>query len=145
MDKRQNKEARDFLLRARRLDERIAELEVSARCAWELETSTTSQLSGVVVQTSGERRPGESYSALADEIAREKVRLNHIKADILKTIREVDDNALARLLIAYYVNGKSWEQVAVDMNYSFRHVTRLNKRAVAVVQGILEGKNSGVV
>ncbi len=69
----------------------------------------------------------------------------HLKAlkkanlqEITTVIGQVQDVILATLLTEYYVNGKTWEAVAVIINYSTRHVYRLHRKALDAVQGILE-------
>lgn len=42
------------------------------------------------------------------------------------------------LLYERYINGKTWEQVAVRMNYSYRHTTKLHGTALNVLKDVLE-------
>lgn len=42
------------------------------------------------------------------------------------------------LLYERYINGKTWEQIAVDMNYSYRGVTKMHGRALQAVKECIE-------
>ncbi len=42
------------------------------------------------------------------------------------------------LLFERYINGKTWEQVAVDMHYSYRGVTKMHGRALQAVKECIE-------
>lgn len=42
------------------------------------------------------------------------------------------------LLYERYINGKAWEQVAVDMHYSYRGVTKMHGRALQAVKECIE-------
>lgn len=131
-------DARTILSRVRRMGERVEQLQEAKLRAYEMETSITASPSAERVQTSNERRPGESFAALSDEVDRQLAELAQAKAEALRLIGKVRDNRMATILTAYYVNGKTWEQIAVDTNYSFRHVTRLHRRAIDVAQRALE-------
>lgn len=49
-------------------------------------------------------------------------------------IDAVDDPDLRQLLILRYINGWTWEKIAVDMNYSWRHTLRLHGAALSAVK-----------
>ena len=42
------------------------------------------------------------------------------------------------LLYERYINVKTWEQIAVDMNYSYRGVTKMHGRALQAVKECIE-------
>ena len=49
-------------------------------------------------------------------------------------IDAVDDPDQRHLLRLRYINGLTWEKIAVDMNYSWRHTLRLHGAALAAVK-----------
>ncbi len=49
---------------------------------------------------------------------------------IVSQIESLDDHRFVEVLKHRYLYGKRWEQIAVDMKYAFRHVTRLNGQAL---------------
>ena len=42
------------------------------------------------------------------------------------------------LLLERYINGKTWEQIAVALNYSYRQTTRMHGAALIAVKHVLE-------
>lgn len=61
-----------------------------------------------------------------------------MKAEILQTIMKLSDRRQRLVLMEYYVEMKTWEQVAVDLNYSYMHITRIHGYALKEVQKVLE-------
>lgn len=107
--------AKDYLRQARKLQERIDQLE----------------------EVRGHVRPGSS-AQISDQIDKELARLDELRAEILAVASQVPSNTLATLLIAYYVNGKTWEETAEAMHYSREHVVReLHPKALAAAETIL--------
>lgn len=72
--------------------------------------------------------------ALVDSKVDEQIEL---KAEILRTIMKLDDRRQRLVLMEYYIEMKTWEQVAVDLNYSYMHITRLHGYALKEVQKII--------
>ena len=62
------------------------------------------------------------------------------KMDILDTISKVRDANLSRLLYLYYVESKTWEEVAVELTYSWRHTLRRHGQALQEVEKIIDRK-----
>lgn len=129
--------AKEYLSRARRLQARLDALERARSGAWERATSVTPN-SGMTVQGGDISRKTESYAVLTDKINDECARLYFIKSEILETISKVEDNTLNTLLTEFYINGASWEQTAVRINYSYYHTIHvLHPRALAAVDRII--------
>ena len=59
-----------------------------------------------------------------------------MRAEILQVIGQIEDNTLAALLTEYYVNDRTWEEVAVQMGYSWRQTMRLHGQALGKVREI---------
>ena len=72
----------------------------------------------------------ERYAGLSDLIDRRVNELTEIKAEILQAIQQVDDSRYRMLLLDRYTRFMRWEQVAEEMNYSFRHVLKLHEEAL---------------
>lgn len=60
------------------------------------------------------------------------------RKEILDTILQVDKYPYTRILYKKYVQFISFEQIAVDMGYGYRHVTRLHGQALQKVDEILQ-------
>jgi len=61
------------------------------------------------------------------EINEDIDRLVDLKADIIETISQVDDPTGQLLLEMRYINGKTWEEVAMDLGFDRRWVLRLTR------------------
>lgn len=58
--------------------------------------------------------------------------------EVQNTIEAVQDETLRVLLYERYINGKTWEQIAVLLNYSWRQTLRLHGDALAAVKDVIE-------
>lgn len=65
-----------------------------------------------------------------DYLNKEIDRLADLKITISQQINELNDDRYRTILIKYYLRDSTWEQIAVDMNYDYRHVTRLHGEAL---------------
>jgi DNA-directed RNA polymerase specialized sigma subunit len=71
---------------------------------------------------------------LEKEIDADVDRLISIRDNIKAIIEAVEDDR-ERLLLQYrYLDGKTFEKIAVEMNYSWRHIHRLHSRALSNVE-----------
>ena len=68
------------------------------------------------------------------EIDRRIDEMYQIKLEILSAIELVNDSTLRKLLIKRYLQFKTWEQIAVEMNYSYMHITRLHGKALQEIK-----------
>lgn len=57
--------------------------------------------------------------------------------EIMRLIKRVPDERLQNLLILRYVDGLTWEAVAMQMNYEVRQVHRLHGDALEQVNRIM--------
>lgn len=127
--------AKEWLGRARKLRLRLSALEDSKQRAYARAVSSTAGLGERV--SGGE--PGDKLAAYAEvslEADQQIEKLEQTRAEILQVIGQVEDNTLATLLTEYYVNDKTWEEVAVQMQYSWRQVMRLHGQALCEIRAI---------
>ena len=83
---------------------------------------------------------GNTHSDLSGYVARLDAlisQLEHEQALAVRQYKEIHDRiykmqnrAEKEVLIRRYLMGKTWEQIAVEMNYTYRHVTRLHGAAL---------------
>lgn len=59
------------------------------------------------------------------------------RATILKNVEQVNDPVLVSILYARHFKGDSWERIAVDSNYTYRHTLRLHDEAITELQKVL--------
>lgn len=126
---------KEWLMRAWHIDREIDAMLMARRKAYERCTSVTTRPREVIVSSSYD--PDTAVVALLniETLIDQRVdKLTQIKAEILGAIEAVPDCTLRTLLIDRYINFKTWEQIAVDMGYSWRQVIRLHGEALLVVK-----------
>lgn len=131
--------AKQYLNRVRRIDKEIAALLRLVQSTREsLENTTQNYNSDGAQSTKNPHKYDRlvELESLVDEKIDEQIAL---KAEILETITKLSDRRHRLLLMEYYVEMKTWEQIAVDLNYTYMHITRLHGHALKEVQAIIEG------
>lgn len=132
-------QARDFLLRVRHQEDRVRQLERARVRALTEATSATASPSASGVRGGGPVRGGESYALLSAQVDEELRALNETRAETLAVIGRVEDNTLAALLMARYVNSLPWSDVAAAVHYSFHYCRyQLHDRALDAVAAALD-------
>lgn len=123
---------KEWLLRAWYIDDEINELKLAQKK--ELETP---QYSSERVQTSTENTSENAFIRYSDYsilIDRRIDELYDVKRQILNAINKLDDAVLRKLLIARYINFKTWEQISMDLNYGRSHICRLHGEALKKIK-----------
>jgi len=129
---------KEYLSQAYRIDQRInSKLEqvVSLR---ELATKATSTLSDM--PSSGTRNIHSMEGIIAKmvdletEINKDIDTLVDLKREIVSLIKQIQNTEYQTLLELRYLCFKTWEQIAVDLGYSSKHVFYLHDKAVALIK-----------
>lgn len=129
--------AKQYLNRVRRIDKEIsALLRLVQKTRESLENITQNYDSDGAQATKNPHKYDRlvELESLVDQKIDEQIQM---KADILCTIMQLDDRRQRLVLMEYYIEMKTWEQVAVDLNYSYMHVTRIHGYALKDVQKLL--------
>jgi len=130
--------AKEYLGQAYRLDQRInSKLEqvLSLRGLTTKATATMSDMPG-----GGSRNVYKMQDIIAkivdleDDINRDIDALVDLKREMVSVIKAVENPEYQTLLELRYLCFKTWEQIAVDMNYSIEYTFRLHKKALEVVR-----------
>ena len=130
--------AKEYLGQAYRLDQRInSKLEqvLSLRDLTTKATATMSDMPG-----GGSRNVYrmqdiiEKIIDLEDEINQDIDALVDLKREMVATIKAVADPECQTLLELRYLCFKTWEQIAVDMQYSTRNIYKLHDRAIKEIK-----------
>lgn len=74
----------------------------------------------------------------------EVAQLEDLETEIICTIKKLRE-PYHTLLYERYINGLTWEQIAVRMNYSYRRVTQLHGEALKLLKDCLEFPTRSVV
>ena len=126
--------AKEYLSQARFLDNRINSKIQQVSSLNELATKCTATISDMP------HSPNKGKSTMADavckiidlqeEINKDIDRLVDLKREIMGVIKAVPNVEYQTILEKRYLCFISWEQIAVDMNYSMQHIHRMHSSAL---------------
>lgn len=133
--------AKDYLLQVRRINKLI-----------ELKQSEINKLNlylGVkAVNYEAERVQSSNTTDRADLICKivdfeielkEYIKqLIDLKKEIMQTIDKLDEADLIKLLYLRYFDFKTWEEIAITMNYSYRWILKLHGISLQKIEKILQ-------
>ncbi len=69
-----------------------------------------------------------------DELVRDITRLVYLKHQIIKAINQVEDSNYRTILTLKFIEFKTWEAIAEELDYGDRHLRRLSKKAIELVE-----------
>lgn len=132
-----NQKKIQFLRQYRHILEKIEILQKDLIRWRELGEKITPSLTGM--PQGGQNVPKVEQSAIMicdtqKEISERIRQLSSVYVQILSAIDTVDDISLQNLLHRRYIEGQTFEQIAYEMNYSWRHARRKHQVALSKVQ-----------
>ena len=126
--------AKEYLNQAYRLDQRINSKIEQIESLNSLATKCTSTISDMPRSSSKSNSSMESaiikIISLQDEINADINKLVSLKAEIVGAIKNVGNLEHQTLLESRYLCYKTWEQIAVEMNYTVRNIQLIHKQAL---------------
>ena len=135
-------EARRWLNRGWSMEREIDAL-TDLKCeAFEQATSMTAAPDGIRVSGSQDPHKLDRLAELNGKIDRIIDEENAVKTEIIDLIRGIEDRRFRTILINRYTRYLTFEQIAVQLNYSWRQVIRLHRSALYAVAEILDEKMS---
>ena len=138
---------KEYLNQIRKLDAQIQVYEAGIQKARdELTTLRSFWPDGQPHGRGGTSDPvGEQATRLADiltDLEKKQLETRAVlwrkRMEIVEQIGLLSDGLLVAVLFSRYVDCKTWEQIAVDMGYSYRHVVRLHGEALAKFKKIMQ-------
>ena len=133
--------AKEFLNHARKLNIEVKQLQEAKQESFAFACGTSIDYSAERVQSSSgnnaERKliTYSDFSVMLDERIAE---LEAYRSEVLAKIELLENATYRTLLIARYINCKTWEQIANDMNFGERHIYRIHGRALIAFDKILK-------
>lgn len=113
---------KEWLQRGIEIEEEIADLQAVNPVAFDL--TIQDEINVAVYEQNIKNRIGELYK---------------IKNEILQTVNQVESATLRRLLIKRYIQNLTWEKIAEQLNYSYKHVVHiLHPKALSAIKRVLE-------
>lgn len=129
----QKQSAKEYLNSVRLADRRI---KIKIEELYQLQLNVDQ----IIPQTTGERVQSSnkgSFTKTVDKIVDLQNKINseidsllELKSEVRNKINQLSDERFIVVLTDYYINCKTWEQVAKDNNYTDRHVYRLHGLAL---------------
>lgn len=133
-DKDLSQQAKDFLNQISRLDALINRLLNTVATERSRLTSIGCELKQDKVQTSGPKNSLEETICKIDELERTiNARIDELvdlKNTTLKAIQILPDFDQQNVLIARYIDGKKWLDIAFDLNFSISQVYKIHGKAL---------------
>lgn len=130
-------EKKDYLLRYRyaEAEERRLEGEIER---WRSRAENVTAGYGLAPTGGGDGRSlehaAEHICQLIDELEAKRTELAALRREIGAAIDAVPNLTLQRLLYLRYIDSLRWEQIAVELSYSYKQVLRLHGKALALVK-----------
>ena len=108
-----------------------------------LVTKITATISPVVVSGSGNQdKLGDAIAKivdLQDEINQKIDKYVDLKREISALLEQIQDPDQVKVLHKRYFEYKPWEQIACEMNYSYRNVCYIHGKALQAFEALMEG------
>ena len=126
---------KEWLKNGRKLNFEIQELKEARDKALNNAIGGAVDYSAEKVQTSNgnsTERLFVNYSQYSAELEQRISELEDYRAEMLRLISKIPDSTYRALLLAYYVNCKTWDEVAEALNYSVRAIQQ--KHGLALLE-----------
>lgn len=128
--------AKEYLSQIRDIQDSISNNEATIRRLMSRATSiSATDYSKDVVKTSG--KPYAKFETIIDGIAeiqkkivRDNVNLIELEDEIRDKVNGIQNRTYRTVLYKRYILMLDWQEIADEMNYTFRHVTRLHGEAL---------------
>jgi DNA-directed RNA polymerase specialized sigma subunit len=108
-----------------------------------LVTKITATISQVCVSGSGNQdKLGDSVAKivdLQDEINQKIDKYVDLKREVSTLLEQIEDPDQVKVLHKRYFEYKPWEQIACEMNYSYRNVCYIHGKALQAFEAVMEG------
>lgn len=125
--------AKEYLSRARGIEDEIRQLERMRRAAYERATGCTAPINPAPAHGGKKNDVITAYTHYATLLDEKVAELIDTKIDIEQAIRRLPERLEREVLRGYYIEGKTLEQVADDVGKSVRQVSRIHGRALEKV------------
>lgn len=129
--------AKQYLYRVRRVDKEITALISLADRTRDSLERITQNYDGDGAQSTKDPHKFDRLAELEDLIDQKIDEQLKLKTETLNTIMQLDNRLHREVLIGHYLNMKTWEQVAVDMGYSWRQIMNFHGSALQEIQKII--------
>lgn len=131
--------AKQFLSRGRWIEREITSLIRTRDETRDRLTHITQNYDGDGAQTTKDPHKFDALVELEYKLDERIDELCAVKTEILDAIGKLEDRRERLALQLYYIDMKSWEQVAVELHYSWRQTMYIRKQAINNIALICTG------
>lgn len=135
-------EAKEYLQQVRKVKSRINDLKEEIETMKELAVSIGAISQGEKVMSSASQdKMADIICKIEDRVAELKTNMTEyiqLRAEVMATISKVDNDDYQQILYKRYCQMKKWEEIALEMSYSWRWVIKLHGRALEEVDKIIK-------
>ena len=136
-------DAKGYLRKIELLDANINNRICDLQSLKSLVTKITATISPVCVSGTGNHdKLGDSVAKiieLQDEINRKIDKFVDLKREVSDLLEQIEDPDQVKVLHKRYFEYKPWEQIACEMNYSFRNVCYIHGKALQALEAVMKG------
>lgn len=133
----ETQDVKRWLKRGWHLEDDVKELIEQKEAMFALVTSTTSNPDNIAVDGTHDPHKLDGYVAFVERINKEIDKLCNVKAEIVEAVYKLDDWRYRYILMHRYIDYMEWKDIAEEMHYDVRHVTRLHSYALDVLRKIM--------
>ena len=142
-------DAKSYLRKIEQLDAHIDGLVQDLQNEKVKAEKVTATISPVVVAHSGNQANLEitilKIIELQEEINRKIDRFISLKREIRNILEQLEDPNHVKVLHKRYFEYKPWEQIAIEMKYSYRNVCNIHGYALQAFEAVMEGGKKNTV
>lgn len=136
--------AKQFLSRGRWIEREISALMRTRDETRDRLTKITQSYDGDGAQSTKDPHKFDALLEMEDKLDSMIDKLYQVKLEILSAIEKLEDSRERIALRAYYIDMKTWEEVAVELHYAWRQTMRVRKSAIEHVEEVLNGRVENV-
>ena len=135
-------EAKEYLQQVRKAKLHISSLQEEIETMKELAVSIGSISQDEKVMSSvSQDKMADIICKIEDRVAELKTKMTEyiqLRAEIMATISKVDNDDYQQILYKRYCQLKKWEEIALDMSYTWRWAIKLHGRALDEISIIIK-------
>lgn len=137
-----NNKAKEYLQQVRKAQLHISSLQEEIETMKELAVSIGAMNQDEKVLSSvSQDKMADIICKIEDRVAELKTKMTEyiqLRAEIMAAISKVDNDDYQQILYKRYCQMKKWEEIALDMSYTWRWVIKLHGRALDEISIIIK-------
>ena len=133
--------AKEYLLQVSRAEHRIKRLKEEILTLQELVTSTSAISQGErVISSTSQDKMADTICTIEEKIEEWNIEVRtlvEVRAEVMAVISKVSNEVCREILYKRYCQSKKWEEIAIEMDMSYRHTTRLHGMGLQEIEKLM--------